>query len=79
MRNSRCSNAYSLSPKGREHNNHGNSERSEESIPSPKLGEADCELRANRLAEVHDCADPLNANNQARVPERQVRGSTMPQ
>ena len=32
--------------------------------PRP-LWEADCELRANRLAEVQDCADPLNANNQA--------------
>ena len=26
---------------------------------------ADCELRANRLAEVQDCADLLNASNQA--------------
>ena len=69
MRNSRCSNAYSLSPKGREHNNHGHSERSEKSIPSPKLGEADCELRANRLAKVQDCADPLNASNQAEYGE----------
>ena len=120
MRNSRCSNAYSLScicstltefrksntvtvcsicslsglvalrpsanplsPKGREYNNYGHSERSEESpkhftshamfllrlnmtelSPRP-IGEADCELRANRLAEVQGCADPLNANNQA--------------
>ena len=34
-------------------------------IPLAHLWEADCELRANRLAEVQDCADPLNANNQA--------------
>ena len=45
--------------------NLSHSERSEESFSAPKLGEADCELRANRLAEVQDCADPLNANNQA--------------
>ena len=35
-----------------------------DNFPRP-LWEADCELRANRLAEVQACADPLNANNQA--------------
>ena len=34
-------------------------------IPLAPLWEADCELRANRLAEVQDCVDPLNASNQA--------------
>ena len=38
----------------------------DELSPRPD-GEADCELRANRLAEVQGCADPLNANNQARA------------
>lgn len=29
------------------------------------IPKADCEQRANRLAELHGCADPLNASNQA--------------
>ena len=31
------------------------------------IPKADCELRANRLAELQGCADPLNASNQAAV------------
>ena len=41
-------------------------------LPLAPLWEADCELRANRLAEVQDCADPLNANNQAGQGEGQI-------